>query len=148
MPPTERALEHQCLPAFLLQFLACLPACLHSLPALGPAIPSVAPFLPTRLVPPLITPDQVQMDLQELQLVAAEVATIDAALGDVRHSVSEAEAERQRLAAEGPAVHRRKDLLDKARPGRCAALRCAVLLRWLLGRKRLSSFLVVADQPV
>ena len=55
----------------------------------------------------------VQMDLHELQMAAAEGASIEAALGDARRGVAEAEAERQRLAAEGPASHRKKDLLDK-----------------------------------
>jgi hypothetical protein len=54
------------------------------------------------------------MDLQELQLAAAEVATIETALGEARRSVAEAETERQRAAVQGPAAHRRKDLLDKA----------------------------------
>ncbi|EFN58214.1 hypothetical protein CHLNCDRAFT_50618 [Chlorella variabilis] len=54
-----------------------------------------------------------EMDLQEQQLAAAEVAAIDGALGDARHGVAEAEAERQRLSAEGPPAHRRKDLLDR-----------------------------------
>ncbi len=54
-----------------------------------------------------------QMDLHELQVASSEVATIEAALGDARHSVAEADAERQRLAAEGPAAYRKKDLLDK-----------------------------------
>ena len=54
-----------------------------------------------------------------MAIAAAEVASIDQALGDARNGVAEAEAERQRLAAEGPPAHRRKDLLDKARgPGR------------------------------
>lgn len=55
------------------------------------------------------------MDLHELAIAAAEVATIEAALADARRGVGEAEAERQRLAAEGPPVHRKKDLLDKVR---------------------------------
>ncbi len=55
------------------------------------------------------------MDLQEQQLAAAEVAAIQGAITDARRGVSEAEAERQRLMAEGPAAHRRKDLLDKVR---------------------------------
>ena len=53
------------------------------------------------------------MDVHELQLASAEVASIEGALGDARRSVADAEAERQRLVAEGPAVHRKKDLLDK-----------------------------------
>ena len=53
------------------------------------------------------------MDLHELGLAAAEVASIEAALADARRSVAEAEAERQRLVAEGPAPHRKKDVLDK-----------------------------------
>lgn len=55
------------------------------------------------------------MDLHELGLAAAEVASIEAALGDARRALGDAEAERARLAAEGPAAHRKKDLLDKAR---------------------------------
>ncbi|PRW56682.1 hypothetical protein C2E21_4574 [Chlorella sorokiniana] len=54
-----------------------------------------------------------EMDLHELQVASTEVASIEAALGDARRGVAEAEAERQCLAAEGPAAHRKKDLLDK-----------------------------------
>ncbi|KAL4443541.1 hypothetical protein ABPG75_011278 [Micractinium tetrahymenae] len=54
-----------------------------------------------------------EMDLHELGLAAAEVASIEAALGDARRALGDAEGERARLAAEGPAAHRRKDLLDK-----------------------------------
>ena len=53
------------------------------------------------------------MDVHELQMAAAEVASIEAALGDARRGVIEAEGERLRLTAEGPASHRKKDLLDK-----------------------------------
>lgn len=53
------------------------------------------------------------MDLHELALEESEVASIEGALGDARRGVAEAEAERQRLAAEGPPAHRKRDLLDK-----------------------------------
>jgi hypothetical protein len=62
------------------------------------------------------------MDLHELQMAAAEVASIEAALGDARCCVAEAEAERQRLATEGPASHRKKDLLDKVCPSGLSVL--------------------------
>lgn len=58
-------------------------------------------------------PFTVQMDLHELQVAGNEVASIEAALSAARAGVAEAEAERQRLTAEGPAAHRKKDLLDK-----------------------------------
>lgn len=57
------------------------------------------------------------MDVHELQLASAEVASIEGALGDARRGVADAEAERQRLVAEGPVAHRKKDLLDKVGGG-------------------------------
>lgn len=48
-----------------------------------------------------------------MAVATAEVTSIEAALTDARRSIGEAEAERQRLAAEGPPAHRKKDLLDK-----------------------------------
>lgn len=74
------------------------------------AVRRTLPFLLFLVVLSLSCP---QMDLHELQVASSEVASIEAALGDARRSVAEAEAERQRLAAEGPAAHRKKDLLDK-----------------------------------
>ena len=53
------------------------------------------------------------MDQHELDLAERELSSVDAALTAARQDLSDAEAELSRVQAEGPALHRKRDLLDR-----------------------------------
>ena len=53
------------------------------------------------------------MDQHELDVAEREITTVDAALAAARQDLSDAESELTRTQAEGPALHRKRDLLDR-----------------------------------